>query len=168
LAYGLRHQGTYPDALVIQQELLAWNRKNYGPTHPDTFNAMRESARLLARLGRRDEAREMIDDEIAILPAEEWAEREILAWQFATYPLDALRDGELAVKLATEACEITKFKQSSPVDTLAGAYAEAGDFTSAIKWQRKAIELTNEPVSRARYTRHLKSYENDKPWRDEP
>jgi tetratricopeptide (TPR) repeat protein len=168
LAYGLRHQANYPASLDLTERVLDWTRRNLGPTHPKTLNSMREVARLMARLGRLDEARNMIDQEIEILPAEEWVEREALAWLLASYPVDGIRDGKRAVELATKACEITNYQQSSPIDTLAGAYAEAGDFASAVEWSRKASELAAEPVDRARYTQHLESFKNRKPWRAEP
>lgn len=39
-------------------------------------------------------------------------------------------------------CELTQWNDPDAVDTLAAAYAEAGDYQSAVKWQTKAIDLT--------------------------
>jgi tetratricopeptide (TPR) repeat protein len=168
LAYGLRHQGNFERSLALTTEVLGWKKKNLGLTHPETYVSMRDTARLLGHLGRFDEAREVIDEEIEILPPTEWAEREYIAWMLATYPVDRIRDGKRAVELATKACEMTDFKQPSPIDTLAGAYAESGDFESAIASEEKALKLVDDPVTRDRYTRHLESYQSGKPWRDEP
>lgn len=50
------------------------------------------------------------------------------------------RDGKLAVADAKKACELTQWKDDNCLETLAVAYAEAGDFASAIEWITKAME----------------------------
>jgi hypothetical protein len=42
------------------------------------------------------------------------------------------RNGKLAVLEAGRACELTNWQQERFVSTLASAYAEAGDFASAL------------------------------------
>jgi tetratricopeptide (TPR) repeat protein len=88
------------------------------------------------------------------------------AWVLATCPRDGLRDGKRAVELATQACELTKWKEARPVDALAAAHAERGDFPEAVKWQKKALEigLPMEQLERARM--RLKLYEEGKPYRE--
>ena len=52
------------------------------------------------------------------------------------------------------------------LDTLAAAYAEAGDFDSAVKWETKAIELESDAHEKAEYAERLKLYRDKKPYRD--
>jgi tetratricopeptide (TPR) repeat protein len=88
-----------------------------------------------------------------------------LAWTLATSPDDKLRDGERAVKLATTACEETEFKQAHILSTLAAAYAEIGDFESAVKWSTKAVEAAPEEL-KEQVAKELESYRQQKPWRE--
>ncbi|MGD0815139.1 MAG: tetratricopeptide repeat protein [Verrucomicrobiota bacterium] len=63
------------------------------------------------------------------------------AWIAATDARPELRDGALAVKLATRACELTGQKRPSMLLTLAAAYAESGRFEDALAAVDKAEEL---------------------------
>ncbi|MFK7821813.1 MAG: tetratricopeptide repeat protein, partial [Planctomycetaceae bacterium] len=67
-----------------------------------------------------------------------------LAWLLATCSDTSLRDGKLAVKHATRACQLTKLKNANTIDTLAAALAENGDFSEAVKRVEQAIRLSNE------------------------
>jgi len=86
-----------------------------------------------------------------------------LAWVLATSPEQKLRDGKRAVKLANEACELTEFKEAHILSTLAAAYAEIGDFTKAIEWSQKAVELGK---GQPQLAKELESYKVKKPWRE--
>jgi tetratricopeptide (TPR) repeat protein len=66
-----------------------------------------------------------------------------LAWLLATYPDSKSRDGTEAVRLAERACDLTERRIPALLDTLAAAYAEAGDFP-------RAISVAEEALNRAR------------------
>lgn len=73
-----------------------------------------------------------------------------LAWLLATCSDEKYRDGSKAVELAKKAVEWAKRAghhlalESQMLNTLAAAYAEAGDFDMAVKSQEKAIQLFKE------------------------
>ncbi len=64
------------------------------------------------------------------------------AWIRATCPDSQHRDGRLAVASATRACELTNWKDTDALILLAAAFAEAGDFAEAVKWQQNVVSLT--------------------------
>ena len=67
-----------------------------------------------------------------------------LAWILATSPNDSVRNGTDAVHFAERACQMTGFKKSGMVGTLAAAYAEAGRFPDAIATAESAIRLATD------------------------
>lgn len=90
-----------------------------------------------------------------------------LAWLLATCPDAKARDGAQAVKLAKQACDATSWDESYIIDTLAAAYAEDGDFTSAVKYQKQAMDKA--PGSQKDdYASRLKQYQAKKPFREDP
>jgi len=92
-----------------------------------------------------------------------------LAWLWATCPDSRARDGQKAITAAKKACELTKWMVWENIDTLAAAYAEAGQFPDAIKYQKKAIAMAprdnkSVPGMRAR----LKLYQRHEAYREDP
>jgi hypothetical protein len=64
-----------------------------------------------------------------------------LAWLLATDADPALRNGAEAVRLAEQACKLTKYGEPFYIGTLAAADAEAGKFTEAVANARKAHDV---------------------------
>jgi tetratricopeptide (TPR) repeat protein len=89
------------------------------------------------------------------------------AWLWATCTDPRFRDGKKAVESATTACKLSEWKQANPVNSLAAAYAESGDFVKAVEWQEKANRLCTDDESRRKGEERLKLYKEKKPYRDE-
>jgi serine/threonine-protein kinase len=91
-----------------------------------------------------------------------------IAWLLATCPDQSARDGKKSVQLATEACELTQWKNPSLLDTLAAACAEAGNFEQAIKWQSETLRLyDNAGDSRPGMEKRLALYKQHKAYRED-
>ena len=154
------------------------------------FNALRGRGDAHLSTGEHQKAVEDYDEALTLL--DEIREIEIseeldpsppddgvlnnLAWVLATSTFDDVRDGERAIKLATEAAEVTEFKQAHILSTLASGYAETGNFDSAIEWIEKAIEVNreageSEPGQRNEeqkesLQKEYENYQQKKPWRE--
>ena len=91
-----------------------------------------------------------------------------LAWILATCPDTSLRDGQQAVQLAERACNATGFKETVPIGTLAAAYAEAGQFDSAVATAQRACDharLWHESELAQKNKELLELYRAGKPYR---
>jgi tetratricopeptide (TPR) repeat protein len=114
-------------------------------------------------------------EEAARLDPEDPRIASVRAWLLATCPDEEFRDAKKAVQLARRACQFDGWEYWWYVDTLAAAYAEAGDFEEAVTWQTKAIELgdgseafvgQSGETERAKAWSRLESYRDKKPYRD--
>ena len=89
-----------------------------------------------------------------------------LAWFLATCPDSHFRNGREAITRATLACELTQWKDSGYLDTLAAAYAECGEFEQANKFVKEAVaRLSPTSESRSEIEQHVASFERRQPWR---
>jgi tetratricopeptide (TPR) repeat protein/predicted aspartyl protease len=87
-----------------------------------------------------------------------------LAWQLATSARASVRDGQRAVELALKACELSEWKTSTYIDTLAAAYARNGDYAKAVEWQRKALADDPYVKGKDKALERLRLYEANKAW----
>ena len=88
------------------------------------------------------------------------------AWLLATCMDERYRDGKKAVELATKSCELTEWKNGYSLATLAGAYAETGDFDKAVQWEEMAQKDQDYEKDHGDEARErLKRYRDKKPYR---
>ena len=97
-------------------------------------------ANVLPHLGRAREAILLYGDVLQADPDSIEAANN-LAWLLATTEEAELRNGPRAIQLAQHACELTHYKMTTVVGTLAAAYAEAGRFAEAVATVEKACVL---------------------------
>jgi tetratricopeptide (TPR) repeat protein len=94
-----------------------------------------------------------------------------LAWILATSPDASVRDGKAAVEAASQAARLTARQKCRVLDTLAAAYAEAGQFREAVDTAREALALPDlkqatEPGLADQFRARLRLYEAGKPYRE--
>ena len=94
-----------------------------------------------------------------------------LAWLLATCPDAKVRDGARAVELAEHACQLTQFKATVFLGTLAAAYAEAGRFNDATTTAQKACALASAAGEKELLKRNqelLVLYRSHQPYHERP
>ncbi len=90
-----------------------------------------------------------------------------LAWILATCPVEAVRDGERALMIVGDHCDPVTCQQTEPLNALAAAYAELGDFEKARILQRCAVALSHfSPDFHEISTRRLNTITNSSPIRE--
>jgi protein O-mannosyl-transferase len=94
-----------------------------------------------------------------------------LAWIFATYPDDSIRNGTRAIQFAESAAQLPGGAAPIVQRTLAAAYAESGDFEKAIQVAQRAAELAQSQgnTSLVETLRHEAGlYQSRTPYREKP
>ena len=91
-----------------------------------------------------------------------------LAWFLATDPNEHFRNGSEAIAVAKKACELSNWQRTGCYDTLAAAYAEAGDFDQAVKYEKQALtDSSLASKQREEFDKRLSLFEQRKPFREE-
>lgn len=135
------------------------------PRDPDIHNKL---GSLYAAGGRYAHARESYARALELAP-EHIGSMENSAWLLATAPDAQFRDGQKAVNLAKEACEIARYEDPATIEVLAAAQAEAGYFDLASATARRAQMLAIEQGRNglaAAISQRLKLYESGQPFRE--
>jgi tetratricopeptide (TPR) repeat protein len=102
-------------------------------------------AHVNAKLGNYAAVKKELDHVVAIQPrpqfcAMAFAQRALFR---ATCPNPSFRDARGAIDDAKKACTVTSWREADPIDTLAIAYAESGDFDSAIRYEQQAMSTSD-------------------------
>jgi len=125
-------------------------------------------ANINARLGKHAEALKEYNYLISLHPRNVTLARVMSdrAWFRATCANASFRNGQQAVKDAKAACSIMTWKDESMIDTLAAAYAETGDFNSAIQYASQALAVKGISADSTKlFQRHLALFQQHKPIR---
>jgi tetratricopeptide (TPR) repeat protein len=107
---------------------------------PNSAEAHYYLGQLKMEAGKIDEAIPHFEKALRFKP--DWvAPMNDLAWILAASKEATIRNPDKAVGLALRACELTNSNRPDFLDTLAAAYAAAGNFHKAIETAEKALEL---------------------------
>ena len=129
------HEGKYELAIRDASEALR--------QYPPFIEAALLRAGANAQLGRYTEALKEINHCIAIHPRSDALGRALRARALleAACPDPAFRNGQQAIKDATKACKLLLWRDEAAIATLAAAYAETGDFESALRYLEQALAV---------------------------
>ncbi|MCP4260067.1 MAG: serine/threonine protein kinase [Planctomycetes bacterium] len=175
LAHALLAQGLFEEAEQLLVKAIEIGRHELGYDHMALIPSLHTLPYVYAMQGQFEKVKIWAENEIESLRKEGGENHHALAFIYnmlgqiqAVYPASDIRDGDEAVDNARRACELTNWTDANLIDTLAAAYAEAGDFDSAVKWQKKAIDMVaKEPFSiyGGGFQMRLRLYESDQPAR---
>lgn len=152
----LMQRGDYEKALGDCEAAMGINPK-VGPIY-------RMRGEVLSAKGDYKKALADFDEAIRLDPEDAGAFSN-RGWLRSTCPDSGVRDAEAALMDARTSCELTAYKHYRGLNTLAAAYAEAGKFGQAVKWQMRALEMA--PLNyREAYRKRVDLYADEKPFRE--
>ena len=173
----LQRDPTFWPALYVRAQIYSRQGK-YDLALKDCNEALRQDrtvveaallrANINARVGKYAEALKEYDYLASLHPKNVTLARILSgrAWFYATCQNGSFRNGKQAVKDAKAACSIMIWRDENMIDTLAAAYAETGDFNSAVQYAAQALAIKDiSPADSKRIQRHLESFQQSKPIR---
>ena len=184
LGTSLARQDNYADAETEYRAALAAMEKVRGPENADTLALHGRLAGVLFAEGKTNEAEpefraELNGMEQALVPEPGATNQDTatrartpealneIAWLLATCPVSQIRNGPRAVILAEEAVGTNNRKNPEILDTLAAAYAEAGQFKKAVSTEQEAIALfPPRTAPEAGFTFRLGRFKANSPYRE--
>jgi tetratricopeptide (TPR) repeat protein len=132
LGVALLEQKRYEDAIKYLKQAL--------DIEPEHINARYNLGMSFWASGRTQESIEQYRQVLRLKP--EWATAaSSLAWILATDKNASYRNGEEAVRWALVACRGDGRNNPEYLDTLAAAYAEAGDFEQAVQTAERSLKM---------------------------
>jgi tetratricopeptide (TPR) repeat protein len=157
LADALRRVGRFEPAAQHYQEVVRID--------PSSADARFGYAVTLVRLGRYREARDWLTESLTLLHDQPMLTL-ALARILATAPEASVRDGRLALVMTQELARTTKTTDVG--ETLAMAFAEVGDYSSAVSVQKDVMAVAARAGQRetvALMNQNLRLYERQQPCR---
>lgn len=152
-----RKEGKYDLAIQDCNEALR--------QYPGFVEAALLRANINVRLGKYAEALKEYNYLISLHPRSVTLARALSdrAWFQATCPNSSFRNGQQAVKDAKAACSMMAWKDEDMIDTLAAAYAETGDFDSAVRYVAQALAVKGiSPQDAKAFREHLAWFQQRK------
>jgi tetratricopeptide (TPR) repeat protein len=168
MGHALKLQGKLDEAISHYRQALQVD-PNYAPAHNNLGNALRTQfkfneavnhfqqalriapnsakthnnlANVLTTTGQLDEALKHSREAVRLKP-DYLAPLNRIAKILATHPDPKLRDANQAIELAERAAKLTKYQNPTILDTLAAAYAAAGQFDRAVTTAQAALTLAS-------------------------
>lgn len=129
--------------------------------HPKEFKKEKELFAFLLKIDQIELAIELCRNILKVKP-NSVAQLNRLGWILATCGDETIRKPGKAVQYAKKACTLTDDKSAAMLETLAAAYANSGDFESAIRTAQKAFALATQDGEQGLATRieaQLRMYE---------
>jgi tetratricopeptide (TPR) repeat protein len=171
LALAYARAGEFDKAIAVENEaIMKAPDENLKTQFKATLKLLENGFSLsrvcdLNRGGKADEARALVDRAIGQAAPSTLND---LAWRLAISPDAQMDDSQIAMRFADKAVALTARTNASYIDTLAAAYAAAGDFAKAVTVQQEAVALLKNANMKSDFESRLRLYESNFPYRAQP